>query len=188
LLPVARYAQRIYHAQTEFRDPAILFKELQKHVEHPRNEWFLKDKCLFSYHDLRQPPWPEVCDVNTVGDFPADDWALSHDRERMNDFIRLLGQCLRDHLGRRGVRYYHRKKGVRGYYFFKATKDLSARVERWQALRKRGERTVFEAYQSKLDPKTDRLLQTSGISAAIPSLGRGVVSRNHPYLPFHEGW
>lgn len=63
-----------------------------------------------------------------------------------------LGGCLRDHLGRRGVKLYKRKKGVRGYYFFKATKDLTPRVVRWRALQKQTERTVFEGYPSKLDP------------------------------------
>lgn len=152
LLPVARYAQRIYSAETSLRAPKEVLKALQEHLEHPRGEWFLKDKRIYSFHNLREEPWSKVFDAKTVQDFPSDDWALSHDREKMNDFIRLLGECLRDHLGRRGVKFFKRRKGVAGYYFFKATKDLSPRVARWHALQKHSDRTVFEAYASKLDP------------------------------------
>lgn len=152
LLPVARFAQRIHGAETSFRVPKDVFTALHKHVEHPRGEWFLKDKRIFSFHNLREEPWSRVVDAGTVRDFPADDWAISHDREKMNDFVRLLGECLRDHLGRRGVKFYKRGKGVASYYFFKATKDRSPRVERWHALEKWAERTVFEGHASKIDP------------------------------------
>jgi len=152
LLPVARFAQRLYVGETKFHEPKAFFKELEKYVEHPRGEWFLKDKHLYSFHDLAQTPWSAVCDPATIQNVATDDWALSQDREKMNDFIRLLGECLRDHLGRRGVKYYRRKKGVRGYYFFKPTKDLSPRIVRWHALQKWAERTVFEAHQGKIDP------------------------------------
>jgi hypothetical protein len=152
LIPIARYAQHIHFAETTFRKPQDLIKEIAKHVEHGRGEWFLKDKCLYSFHNLGEHPWSQVCDVTTVKNFATDDWALSHDREKMNDFVRLLGECLRDHLGRRGVKFYRRNKGLRGYYFFRATKNLSPRVERWRALQKWGERTVFEAHYGKVDP------------------------------------
>lgn len=152
LLPVARYAQRIYSAATGLRVPKEVIAALHEHVEHPRGEWFLKDKRIFSFHDLRNEPWSKVLDAGTVQDFSTDDWALSHDREKMNDFIRLLGESLRDHLGRRGVKSYKRRTGVAAYYFFKGNKDLSPRVVRWRALKKHGERTVFEGHLSKLDP------------------------------------
>jgi hypothetical protein len=153
LIPVGRYAQHVHFAETTFRKAEALIKEFAKLVEHGRGEWFLKDKYIYSFHNLRDHPWSQVCDVGTEDHFPTDDWALSTDREKTNDFVRLLGECLRDHLGRRGVKFYRRKKGVRGYFFFKPTKDLSPRVERWRALQKWGERTVFEAHNSKIDPK-----------------------------------
>jgi hypothetical protein len=152
ILPVARYGQRIFTANTTFREPAALIKSLQQRVERPRGEWFLKNEKLFSFYDLKSAPWNEVCDAGTVDDFPSDDWALSRDLEKTNDFVRLLRRCLDDHLGRRGVKFFRRKKGVLGYYFFKATKDLKPRVERWKALQKWASRTVFEAYYGKLDP------------------------------------
>jgi hypothetical protein len=152
LVPVSRYAQKLFVAETKFRDAQPLFKELEKHVAHPRGEWFLKDERIFTFHDLHQYPWSEICETGSIVDFPTDDWAQSPDRERIYDFVRVLKDCLKDHLGRRGVRFFRRRKDIPGYYFFKATKDLNARIERWRALRQGAERSVFEAHHSKTAP------------------------------------
>lgn len=145
LLQVNRWATTIYYAETAIRDPEELRNALKEFIEWPPREWFLKDGRIYSFHNLADPPWCQVCDSSTITDVSSDEWAFSssHDSQRM--FVRLLNQCLREIVGRWSMGY----SSEVDCYQFKPTKDLRARKISYKSQKRRTSRLVFRAYLSK---------------------------------------
>jgi hypothetical protein len=77
LLPVASYAERLYIAETDWRQRADVWREMRRLDVHPGGEYVLSGKRILSVHDLREYPWDHVCDVGTVDEFDMDEWAES---------------------------------------------------------------------------------------------------------------
>jgi hypothetical protein len=143
LLEVVTYPKSIYIAETEFRLGRALGAALRLDDPYPPREWMLRHGQLYSIHDLREPPWSEVCEVGTVELFHGDEWAQSADRERLNEFAQLLYACLSQRVGR-DLRYASKDK----LFIAKATKDLQPRRLRSAGRRRRG-RIIFRSYESK---------------------------------------
>jgi len=166
LLPVGRYAQRIFAANTELRDREAVREKLREAGLKGAYEFFLKTGRIFSFHNLRDDPWPKLCDSTTVEDLSTDDWALSGDIAKRNDFVRLLNGALRAFLGGKGIWFYQPRNGY-GYFYYApsfapattndqsqasdAVKELPPKVIGWK-FEKESERTVFRAYYGKKDP------------------------------------
>jgi hypothetical protein len=143
LLEVVAYPRSIYVAETEFRLGRALGAALRIDEPYPPREWILRNGQLYSIHDLREPPWSGVCEVETVEQFDADEWAQSEDRDRLNEFAQLLYACLSERVGR-DLRYFPREK----LFLAKATKELQPRRLRSSSRRRSG-RIIFRSYESK---------------------------------------
>ena len=170
LLPIAHYGQDLYVAQTNYREREEVLAKLREAEVKGAYEWFLKEGRMFSFYDLHKKPWSELCEVGTVEKFDTDDWALSRDHVRRNDFVKLLNGSLRSFLGAKGI-WFHLPKNSYGYFFYAPSRDptvsdenpsassnersspkeLPRKIIPWK-YQKESERTVFRAYYGKKDP------------------------------------
>ncbi len=148
LLPVVACAARIFVADTEYRLSGPLVAAFRERDLYPRREWFLKEGKIFSFHDLAEPPWSDICDRGTVEDFDSREWSDADDPDLRRDFARLLGRALSEKTGRE-MRY----ERDQGYYHFKAPRDRLTRTFEYRNLRSTARRTVVKAYPSKRDPE-----------------------------------
>jgi len=98
LLGVSDYARTLYVARTNYRSPSELGPVLRKLCERPGDEWVLTDKLIYSFRDLAEQPWPQVCDRGSLETYESDEFAFSDDGERVWIFVRLLNQCLKERL------------------------------------------------------------------------------------------
>jgi hypothetical protein len=149
LLTIKRLPKQLYRADSSFTEGAELHKELRKLMEYPPREWVLHGGVIYSVHNLREDPWRGVCDLGTVETIETDEWSESDDPETRRHFVWLLKCCLRRVCGRLGMRYDKDD----GYYYFKATDDLSPRQMSYKSRKNATRRTVFQGYRSKADPE-----------------------------------
>lgn len=143
LLEVITYPRDVYVGETDFRLGGALAAALRLEDGDAGREWFLRNKRLFSVHDLSEPPWSTVCDAGTVERFDAEEWALAEDVVREREFAELLYACLSERT-KRDLRYLGREK----LFCARPGRDLEPRRLRATGRRRRG-RIVFRAYESK---------------------------------------
>jgi Domain of unknown function (DUF4365) len=143
LLEVVAYPRQIYVTETDFRKGGALAAALRLEDPNAGREWFLRNKRLFSLHDLAEPPWSTVCDAGSVEQFDAEEWALADDLVREHEFAELLYCCLYEKT-KRELRYLGREK----LFYARPGRDLAPRRLRASGRRRRG-RIVFRAYESK---------------------------------------
>ncbi len=149
LLRVSHFPERLYVGQTDYRDGKEIRAKLREHGAEEDNEWFPKRGSVYSFNDLSEEPWDEICDQGTVKAFDSEEWAYSDDRDRQREFVQLLNQCLRAKAGALGLRY---SKDLECHYFG-ATNDLSELKLGYQSLVNETSRTVFRGYEKKGNQK-----------------------------------
>ncbi|MFB3924331.1 MAG: DUF4365 domain-containing protein [Terriglobia bacterium] len=147
LLRLSRFPDCYFVARTEFRTRGEVFALLREITPNVRGEWILRDKQIYSFHDLTTPPWTQISEGGTVEEHNTSEWALTDSADRQKRFVELLNACLREQLYARGVIFSRENQ----YYFWRATPDLSPITFAYQSREKRAERTVFKGYPSKSD-------------------------------------
>lgn len=145
LLRVSHFPGRLWIGQTDYCDGREIRAKLQEHGADEDNEWFPKRGAIYSFNDLSEEPWDEICDQGTVEEFDSEEWAYSEDRDRQREFVQLLNQCLRAKARALGLRY---SKDF-DFYYFGATNDLSEFKLGYQSLVNETSRTVFRGYPKK---------------------------------------
>jgi hypothetical protein len=143
LLTVRSFGERVFVADTDYRTRGELWDALKREGYQGGGEWFTKERRLVSFLDLREPPWPKVCDRGTVDDFSAEEWSQADDPDRVRDFVRLLNSALREKLYPL-VRFWPDE----GVFAFTAGPGLRERRIRRAGARSGG-RVVFSEYVSK---------------------------------------
>lgn len=151
LLSVAYCADRMFVAGTSYREPKDLWAVVQARGLSIGGEWILREKRIYSFHDLRLSPWDTLCDRGTVEDFATSEWADSADLAAQRQFMDLLNRCLVEK-GRALSLAYDRRHD---HYYFRATADLSRRIVRYRSMTNTVTRAVFEAHKSK--SKSDQI-------------------------------
>ena len=53
----------------------------------------MTEKMIRSFHDLREQPWPQICDRGSVEQFDVDEWSDSDDPDVQREFVRLMNQA-----------------------------------------------------------------------------------------------
>jgi hypothetical protein len=145
LLPVTYVAEDLYIAETSFRFADRLWGDLRRYDSNAGGEWLLKNQRLFSFHDLTEYPWNQLCETGTVERFQSDEWAFSDEPDRQRDFVRLLNEALRTKT--RPDLENSRKKAC---LYFAPTKDRTTRHFAYQGPSgTRTSRAVFQSYQAK---------------------------------------
>lgn len=144
LLRVSQLAEHLYTAYTVTEDESKAYSVLQKIGRNLGQEWLLKENFVLSFHDLREAPWTEICDLGTVEQHDAEEWSLSNRLERQQEFVWLLNNALREKI--KAELSFDRKKKC---YYFKPTNDLSVRRYSYRSLSKKTHRDVFQPYFKK---------------------------------------
>lgn len=143
LLPVRRYPETVYHAETDYRDPGRIWSEAKDKGLDVSGEWFLHDKRIWCIHDLREEPFRRFCRPETTEPDALSRWADTADRDLKWNFVRLMKECLGERLRRLRVGY-NRDKGL---YYFWAPHDLSKRKAQYRHHSgSRHHHTVFKGY------------------------------------------
>lgn len=93
-LPVVRFADTIYVAETEYRIPSQVWSEFKKRDVRAGGEWFLKNERIFSFQPLDEFPFSDICDNGTIERFSKNEWVGSDSPDRLRGFARLLNRCL----------------------------------------------------------------------------------------------
>lgn len=170
LLGVSRFPDKLYVAQTDIRYPSQMWEALREVIDRPNGEWLLTNKSLISFHDLSEDPWRHVCERGSVESFDSDEFVFSEDDGMASTFVNLLYLSLKEKLWHEHVRY----DPSFGYYYFRATPDLTERKITYQSLEQKTSRTVFGSYMSKKDPSQVKYYRHSAFE--------GYFRR------FEEGW
>ena len=145
LLTVTYYPERLFVAETPYREAKDLWAVVRARDLDIGGEWILHDRRIYSFYDLRESPWDTLCDRGTVEDFSTEEWASASDASKRRQFVNLLNRCLIE-LGRSlDIAFDAKLK----HYYFRATANLSARKFPYQSLMNMTSKIVFQAYLSK---------------------------------------
>ena len=147
LLEIKKLPEYIYVADTAFKRPKEVVDEMRRIGAELNGEYILRNKRMLSFHDLDQYPWNRLCDIGTLENFGANEWAFSDDTDRENEFRDLMNQSLTEMLRIKHVRYSRDHK----FYHFTATKKLADRKYHYMSIAKKTHRTVFCGYSKKKD-------------------------------------
>jgi len=169
LLGLSRFPERIFVAQTDVRYPSQMWEALREVTDRPNGEWLLANKSLISFHDLSGDPWRHVCERGSIESFDSDEFAFSEDDGMASTFLNLLYLSLKERLWQDDVKY----DPSFGYYYFKATPDLTERKLTYQSLEQRTSRTVFGPYMSKKDPDKVKYYRHSAFGGFLRRFDEG---------------
>lgn len=147
LLEVTSLPERIFAADTNCLDPRDLWAQLRKLGGDYGPEWLLKDKRLWSFRDLSQFPWSQLCEVGTLDELEIIEWSESDVPQSRRDLVRLLNQCLQAKLTER-LGYFRPQE----CFYFPASPNLKQVRHRYERGGRYSIITVFQGYPSQKDP------------------------------------
>lgn len=167
LLEVTRLPEELWMAETEFRSGPDMHAKLREHEDWPPQEWFVKDGRIYSPHALRDFPWNQVCDVGTIELIDMPEWRDAESPEMRGDFVRLLNNFLRTRARQIGLWWSKDEK----CFFFKPTKDLSAKSVNYRSLTNDTSREVFRRYPKKSAPDETAFCRHCGFERSFRRFG-----------------
>lgn len=139
LLQLISFSDTIYVAPTAFDDRSHVWSALGEQVG-IGDEWVLRSGMIYSFHDLEESTWRDVCDSGAVEPLPSTEWADSEDLSKRSEFVELLNRSLDEKLQSEKVAYNY----ANDLYYFR----LHRRQTRVEGSGKAGSgRTVVEVYQ-----------------------------------------
>jgi len=147
LLRVDKFPSKLHIADTEFRFDWQVKQAFRTAGVRMGSEWFLKDKKVYSFHDLGEEAWATICDQGTAESFDTAEWAYSKDELRRKDFARLLKLSLDRKLHHMDVEF-HSKMEI---YFFRLPTGLKTWKIPYRSIYKNTSRKVVEYYPNKKD-------------------------------------
>lgn len=149
LLPVRSYGQTLYIAATSYRKPSEVYGWTKVQGVSIPSDWFLSDRLIYSFNDLREFPWTGICDRGSCESFASDEWAHADDVQKVGDFSRLLRLALRQRLWPKvRVHEYHRQQT----FYVSAPRPLRTVTWSYESRKQRAKRKVFQAYRNKRPP------------------------------------
>lgn len=168
LLRLSPLPEAYYVAATDYRTPSELFARLRELTHPVAGEWLLDTRILSSFHDLSMRPWTEVTDPGTLESHSTSKWAQTDDPARQRQFVQLLNTCLKEKLYRKGVKFSRES----GYYYFRASQDLSNAEYAYASREHKTSRTVFKGYPKKFDRTQMSYYRHSAFSGRFVRYGR----------------
>ena len=148
LIKVERFASPVYVADTQCTSGADFRKNLREIDEWPPREWaFGPRKQVYSFYDLAERPWREVCDAASCRAIPVEDLAYSDSIESRKIFVRLLNASFRSFLS--AWRMRHSKES--DCLYFSPGKNKIEREHRYRSRKKSTRRRVVTKYFKKTD-------------------------------------
>lgn len=145
LLSLGEYPARLWAAQTDLRYAGQVWTALRKSGGEVHGNWFLRSKTIFSFADLGEYSWSDICDPGTVEEFGSDEWAESDDPVKLREFVELLNLTLRSQLFPQ-VRYWPKQD------CFAMAGNLKAgtRKLRYESLKRKSKIAVVTRYEREV--------------------------------------
>ena len=169
LLQVVSFAPKIYVANTNYRYAGAVWKKFNSMEVRIGTEWILTNKQIVSFHNLKDSPFNEICDLGTCESFNTQEWANGKDEDTQHQFVQLLNWCLREKTSLLGLRFDRNRE----YYYFPATKGLNTRRVRYQSHQNQVSREVFKQYRKKADPSQRAYCRHSAFEGQFLRLSDG---------------
>jgi hypothetical protein len=130
LLEVEYFPGTLYSVETDCDDERAVRELLRNETYNPPEDWIIRAKTLYAFHDFSDPVWKNVCGDNIPEPQTASHWADSDDNDRVGEFIDLLKNCLKEFGKGRELRYIHTQK-IKGetkpfkYIYFAPTTEFA---------------------------------------------------------------
>lgn len=153
LLPLRSYPAKIYSAETKYRKNWELWKALNELEDRKgiHKAWYLHDGKIYSFTNLNNPPWNNVCEKVTF--FNTSDWSLSHELEFKRNFVSLLKAHFETYAYHRQLLHI-RNERVDLYYFMPIMDDEGLPKSMNKEYNRRGRKSsqsICERYFRKSD-------------------------------------
>jgi len=116
---------------------------------------------VISFQPFDGDVWSEIIEPGTADRFNTVEWALSDDRERVNEFLELMFHSLRSKLRPLEISYHRDGE----YFYFTATRDLQPKRISYRSFKNITTRTVFQGFPSKDDPTHMRYYRHTAFGA-----------------------
>lgn len=123
LLRLVTFSDTIYVAPTAFDDRSHVWSALGEQAG-VGDEWVLRSGMIYSFHDLKESAWHDICDSGAVEPLPSTEWADSEDLSKRSEFVELLNRALDEKLHSEEVWYNQ----ANDFYYF-IPRSGQARVE-----------------------------------------------------------
>jgi hypothetical protein len=150
LLKIEGFTEKIYSADTMFRNHNEIFKLTKTDNVYLRGEWLLWNKRIWSFYDISKYPWNRYCDSGNVETHYTNDWANSAHPDLQKNFRWLIYKAIQQKFYELGI-YQHRDLG---YYYFKSSNGNSPRKIKYRTHSGRNSTiTVFEAKPNPINVK-----------------------------------
>jgi hypothetical protein len=147
LLPVIKFADHVYIAETKYRERPKLIEALRERHSDFGAEWILKDKRIISFRDLRVFPYDKICDQGTAEAFSITEWTKSTDQDKQRELVQLLNTALRAKLRPFHIAFEHRAPHY--CYYFRGNQELKPVLFGYFGGKKETGREVFIPYFKK---------------------------------------
>ncbi|MDE3111517.1 MAG: DUF4365 domain-containing protein [Chloroflexota bacterium] len=185
LVPITLFGPRLYVAQTDHRTRGQVFDAIRASAADASNigVFLTAGKSIVSPYDLREPPWPSVCDRGSVEEFDAAEWATSTDPDRRREYAALLRLALRELL------YPHvRLWANQDLYAFHGFGELRERHFRFVVAGRRRNPSVVRVYRwTYEDQEYVRLRHLAMVAAFRRSGERWFIEITPSYLYTRDG-
>lgn len=140
LMRLASFSDTIYVAPTALDLRTHVLAALGQPPE-VGEEWILRSGMIYSFYNLTEPVWRNVCDSGAVEPLPSSEWADSDELPKQGEFVDLMNRALDEKLLTDGI-YYNQADDL--YYF-----ELRGDQPRIEGSGKSGPgRTVIEVYEN----------------------------------------
>ena len=192
VLQLLSYPEKIYSADTDYRDPKLLWNDLNNLLDkHGINKsWILQDAKIFSFNDLNNTPWNNVTS-GEVTSFPSQKWGNSNDPETKRTFVKLLNSTFES--------YAYLKKLIRkktdqfDLYYFKPQLDSSNLPKtidgKYLRLGRNSKQNVCNRYYRKKDPLIISYFRHLSFEKKFVKLDdKWFLEINPTYLFTHDGF
>jgi hypothetical protein len=150
LLPLREFPNRYFRARAIQSSRKDAINELYAVYPKARftRAFIVHDETIYSFFDLSERWWEPVAETGTVESDLTFEWSMNTDPVRRNLFVELLNVTLQEQLREDDIFF----SKLHGFFYHRASDDLSDVRRTYMSRRKEASRDVFKRYQSKLDP------------------------------------
>jgi nucleoside phosphorylase len=174
LLEVSYFPETLYSVETCCEDDRDVWAILNNEMFNPPNDWIIRAKTLYAFHDFSDPIWKKVIEDNTTEPQSTSHWAASDNNDRMWEFIDLLKNCLKEFGKGRDLKYIHTQR-IQGetkpfkYIYFAATTEFAKSplfqdgdfkdINQFVSILKEGSDPLAKHIFEQFSPETQELIE-----------------------------
>ncbi len=172
LVPLERCPSTIYVAVATIKSYGEARSRLAQSPGQYPPPWALREGMVFTFDDPSESLITQVADLGTLEEHSASNWSESAGDDERRLFVELLNSALKDHLGKRGVRYFSDDH----IFAFKCAPEGAPRKHRFSNLHHESTITVVSSYETRAkDGRVFPFPAAHGVRRQLSEVGRSVV-------------